>query len=83
MQVMQQRHNKDAIAEIYNVGTNSHHSVLDLVEIIGGEHTFLPARDGEARNTLADIGKIMLDLDWKPKETIKNWIINYKKKYNI
>lgn len=75
--------NKDAIAEVYNVGTGTHHSVLDLVDIIDGEHSFLPSRDGEARHTLADIGKIMLDLDWKPKETIKNWIINYRKKHNI
>ena len=71
--------NKDAFGEIYNVGTGTHHSVLDLVGIIGGEHTHLPPREGEARNTLADIGKIMLDLDWKPKVTIKEWIDNYIK----
>jgi len=75
--------NKDSIAEIYNVGTNTHHSVLDLVRMIDGDHTHLPSRDGEARHTLADIGKIMLDLDWKPDQTIENWISNYKKEHNI
>ena len=71
--------NKNSFGEIYNVGSGTNHSVLDLVEMIGGKHTHIPPRDGEARNTLADIRKIMLDLDWKPKVTIKEWIDNYIK----
>ena len=75
--------NKSALAEVYNVGTGTNHSVLDLVDLIDGDHVHIPARDGEARDTKADIGKIMLDLDWYPQETIENWIANYKKEYNI
>ena len=75
--------NKNNISEIFNVGTGTHYSVLDLVDMIGGEHTHLPAREGEARHTLADNSKIMLDLDWEPKQTIENWISNYKKEHNI
>ena len=75
--------NKSALAEVYNVGTGTNHSVLDLVDLIDGDHVHIPARDGEARDTKADIGNIMLDLDWYPQETIENWIANYKKEYNI
>jgi len=75
--------NKDAIAEIYNVGTGTHHSVLDLVNMIKGDHIHLPTRDGEARHTLADNTKIMLDLEWKPRQTIESWISNYKKEHKI
>ena len=69
--------NKDSFGGIYNVGSGINHSVLDLVEMIGGKHIHLPSREGEARHTLADIGKIMLDLNWEPKVTIKKWIKNY------
>ena len=68
---------------IYNVGTGTNHSVLDLVEMIEGDHTHLPPRDGEARDTKADIGKIMLDLDWYPKQTIGDWINKYKEEHKI
>lgn len=71
------------VGEIFNVGTGTNHSVLDLVDMIGGEHIHLPSRKGEARHTKADNTKIMLDLDWQPKETIANWISNYKKENNI
>jgi UDP-glucose 4-epimerase len=73
----------EGIGEIINIGTGTNHSVLDLVDLIDGDHVHIPARDGEARDTKADIGKIMLDLDWYPQETIENWIANYKKEYNI
>jgi len=78
-----QTNNTDALGQVYNVGTGNNHSVLDLVKMIDGDHIHLPTRLGEAHDTKADIGKIMLDLDWHPKETIENWITNYKMENNI
>ncbi len=78
-----QTDNADALGQVYNVGTGNNHSVLDLVKMIDGDHTHLPARLGEAQDTKADIGKIMLDLNWYPEETIENWITNYKTENNI
>ena len=75
--------NESVLGEVYNVGTGTNHSVLDLVEMIEGDHTHLPPRDGEARDTKADIGKIMLDLDWYPKQTIGDWINKYKEEHKI
>jgi len=66
--------NKKAIGEVYNVGTGTNHSVLDLVKMIGGEHVHLPARPGEARDTLAHNFKIKNDLSWQPEQKLENWI---------
>ena len=70
--------NKKILAEIFNVGTGTNHSVLDLVNMIEGEHVHLPARLGEAQDTLADNTKLITMLNWQPKETIDNWIQKYK-----
>jgi len=70
--------NKKILAEIFNVGTGTNHSVLDLVDMIEGEHIHLPVRLGEAQDTLADNNKLITMLNWQPKETIDNWIQKYK-----
>ena len=75
--------NKNVLGEVYNVGTGTNHSVLDLVKIINGEHVHIPARPGEARDTLANIKKIQSELNWQPKETIESWIDKYKGEHNI
>ena len=75
--------NPDIFAEIFNVGTGTNSSVLDLVAMIEGDHIHLPNRLGEARDTLANNNKIVNELGWQPKETIDNWISKYKKENNI
>ena len=75
--------NKEIFAEIFNVGTGTNHSVLDLVNIIEGDHVHLPPRLGEARDTLANNKKLVYTLGWQPKETIDSWISKYKMENNI
>lgn len=70
--------NKNIFAEIFNVGTGTNHSVLDLVDMIEGDYVHLPPRLGEARDTLANNNKLKNTLNWNPKETINNWIKKYK-----
>jgi UDP-glucose 4-epimerase len=65
--------------EIFNIGSGTNHSVLDLVKLIGGEdakYTFIPERDGEARETLSDCTKAHGALGWKPKMKLEDWILN-------
>tara|TARA_Y100000310_G_scaffold345505_1_gene465752 strand:- start:11901 stop:12806 length:906 start_codon:yes stop_codon:yes gene_type:complete len=66
--------NKDAVGEIINVGTGKNSSVLDIVNLIGGEYEFIPERPGEARDTLADISKLRQLLDCEPKVELNKWI---------
>ena len=68
--------NKLALGKIFNVGTGTNHSVLDLVELLDGEHTFIPERPGEARETLADNSLIRNLLGWEPTVTLEDYIAN-------
>lgn len=64
----------EALGEIINVGTATNHSVLDLVELIGGESEHIPARPGEAKETLADISKLNSLLNYNPQVKLEDWI---------
>jgi UDP-glucose 4-epimerase len=53
--------------EIFNVGSDNTYSVNYLVELLGGEKTYIPKRPGEPDCTYADISKIKEILGWNPK----------------
>lgn len=59
--------NKEAFGQIFNVGTGTNVSVLELAKFIGGSYKFIEPRIGEAKTTLADITKIKNILKWQPK----------------
>ena len=60
--------------ETFNVGTGINYRVLEIAEMFGGPYKFIPKRDGEARETLADISHIKEKLSWLPSLMIKDWI---------
>lgn len=73
--------NESAIGEIFNIGTGTNYSVMDLVYMIGGENPsfqYIPQRPGEARHTLADCTKANQMLDWKSVVSLENWITSCK-----
>jgi len=51
---------------IYNLGAGKPQSVNRLVELLGGETTYIPKRPGEPDCTWADITRITAELGWKP-----------------
>ena len=53
--------------ELWNLGAGDPQSVNRLVELIGGEVTYIPKRPGEPDVTWADIEKIKRELGWKPQ----------------
>lgn len=65
---------KEACGELFNIGTGDRHSVNKIAEMIGGEVTHVPARLGEARDTLADISKAKHILNWEPKVKLEDWL---------
>ena len=65
---------KEILGEIFNIGTGTNHSVLELAKMISDNYIFVPERLGEARNTLADITKAKLLLGYKPTIQISEWI---------
>ena len=63
--------------EIFNVGTGANTSVFDIAKLISNNYTFIPAREGEAQTTLADITKIKSKLGYNPQVQLKEWIAGY------
>lgn len=64
----------DLTCEVMNVGSGSTYSVNRLVELLGGDVTFVPKRPGEPDCTLADIGKIRRLLGWKPRVSFEEGV---------
>jgi UDP-glucose 4-epimerase len=74
--------NEDAYGQIFNVGFGKNYSVLDLVNMIGGEdaeYEHIPERPGEARHTLSNCNKSKKILKWEAKVALKDWITSCKK----
>ena len=64
----------EAFGQLFNVGTGTNHSVMELVKMFGGEFTHLPPRPAEARVSLADNSKGARLLNWIPKVELSTWI---------
>ena len=60
--------------ELINIGAGKSYSVMDLVEMIGGEHIYIPPRPGESRHTLADISRANMLLKWNTKVNLEDWL---------
>ncbi|MAC95650.1 MAG: NAD-dependent dehydratase [Flavobacteriales bacterium] len=65
-----------AIGEVFNVGSNDHYSINRLVELLGGEKTYIPKRPGEPDCTFADTSKIRKMVGWEPKVSIEEGVQN-------
>jgi nucleoside-diphosphate-sugar epimerase len=64
----------DHYGEVFNIGSGVNYSVLELASMISTNQTFIPARIGEGRETLANTTKAQTVLGWKPTVNIKDYI---------
>ncbi len=53
------------IGEVMNVGSSRTNSINRLVELLGGDVTYVPKRPGEPDCTFADVSRVSELLDWK------------------
>lgn len=60
--------------EAINIGAGSNHSINEVAKMVGGEITYVPARPGEMRHTLADISRAKELLGWEPKVKLEEGI---------
>jgi UDP-glucose 4-epimerase len=60
--------------EIFNVGSGNTYSVNRLVELLGGEITYIPKRPGEPDCTFADTHKIEQLLGWHAQVSFENGV---------
>ena len=64
----------DLSGEIINIGSNNTYSINRLVELLGGDITYIPERPGEPDCTWADISKANQLLNWKPKVSFETGV---------
>ena len=60
--------------EIMNVGSGHTYAVNRLVELLGGEKTFIPRRPGEPDCTFADTSKIRARVGWEPSVPLEQGV---------
>ena len=66
--------NSDIAGEVFNVGSGQPQSVNRLIELIGGEKTYIPERPGEPDCTWADVTKIKSMLNWETKVSFEDGV---------
>ena len=72
------KHKSNFNGDIYNVGSGTNYSVNEIADMFGGEKQY-GNKVIEPFETLAEIAKIDLDLNWRPKGKLNEWIKNYLK----
>ena len=66
----------DISNEAINIGSGDHYSINRLVELLGGEVTYIPKRPGEPDITFADTSKIERLLNWKASVSFEEGVAN-------
>ena len=69
--------NPEAIGQIFNIGTGTSYSVMDLVSMLSGpntSHVHIDSRRGESQHTMANIMKAQRLLGWHPKVRLEDWL---------
>ena len=66
--------NKKPVGEVINLGTGTNNSIKEIAEMVAGDYTFIPARAGEAQDTLANTNKAKELLGWEANIRVKDWI---------
>lgn len=60
--------------EVINIGSGKNWSINKVASLVGGEIAYVPARPGEARDSLADIGQARELLGWQPLMPLEDGI---------
>lgn len=69
----------DDLGKVYNVGYGKNYSVKEIADIISIDQIHIPQRDGEVKESLANISRISDKIGWYPKIDMKDWLVDYVK----
>ena len=70
---------KSDFGEVYNIGSGTNVSINEIASYISENIKYIPAREGEVKENLANIEKVSRCLNWKPKLSIKEWTLSQLK----
>lgn len=62
----------------YGLGHPDSYTILQVAEMFGGEVEMLPDRPGNRTNSVADIRRATLELGWKPRHSLPEYIASIK-----
>ncbi len=69
--------------EVINIGNGEPHSVMEIVEMIGGPHEFVQERPGDIRMTHADNSKAKALLGWEPTVSFDDGVAALKRDFKL
>jgi UDP-glucose 4-epimerase len=64
----------DHYGMVYNIGSGSNISILEIADMISESRVFIPARPGEVDTTLADLDRTMSVFYWEPEISVQRWM---------
>lgn len=64
----------ESYGQIYNVGTGTNYSIVQIARQISNDTINIAPRPGEARTSLANISKIKKTFGWEPKMKLEDWV---------
>ena len=70
-------------SEIFNLGYGENHSINELADMFGGEKVYIPARPGEALETLADTSAIFNATGWRAEIGLEEYVKSWKANCNL
>ena len=59
--------------EVYNLGSGINFSINEVAKMFNHDFIYIDKREGDAKETLADISKTKKDLGWQPKIQLIKW----------
>lgn len=64
--------------EIFQLGTEKNYSINELAKMFGDNISYIPARPGEAWETLADCSLMRARTDWDAKTNLQDYVRQWK-----
>ena len=74
---------EDVFGQVYNIGCSKNYSILEIASMISEDISFIPARPGEAQETLSDTNKFRNIFKWSPNIQLNKWIRDFKNENNL
>lgn len=74
---------EDVFGQVYNIGCSKNYSILEIASMISEDISFIPARPGEAQETLSDTNKFRNIFKWSPNIQLNKWIGDFKNENNL
>ncbi len=62
--------------QVYNLGSGKNVSINEIASYISNDIKYIPSREGEVKENLANIEKVKKLLNWEPKVSIKDWTLS-------